>query len=78
MNSKEKIAIENLLVIASYMSDNSVLTDKDSKLLADSMKVAADLIGFNLSSITGGSTDLGDPEDFDVNSIVSAIKNRKK
>ncbi len=37
MNPQDKIAIENLIVIASYMKDNSVLQDEDEKILIKSM-----------------------------------------
>ena len=77
MNSKDKIAIENLLAIASYMQDNSVLSDKDEDILIKSMSRAAALIDFDLSSIVGDSVSLGDIGAFDVNSIVEALKKRK-
>ena len=77
MNNQDKTSIENLLIVASYMKDNSVLTNKDEELLIKSMSRAAALINFDLSSIMGDSVSLGDIGSFDVNSIVEAVKKRK-
>ena len=51
MNSQDKIAIENLIVIASYMKDNSVLQDKDEKLLLESISRCATLIDYDISDL---------------------------
>tara|TARA_B100000214_G_C23957782_1_gene623741 strand:- start:1356 stop:1595 length:240 start_codon:yes stop_codon:yes gene_type:complete len=77
MNSQDKIAIENLIVIASYMKDNSVLQDKDEKILLESMSRCASLIDYDLSTIINESVVLSDLDSFDVDAIINAVKNRK-
>ena len=78
MNSQDKIAIENLLVVATYMKDNSVLSDRDEELLVKSMNRAAALIELDLSSPIDPTVSLGDINAFDVDSIIEALKKRKK
>jgi hypothetical protein len=78
MNPQDKIAIENLIVIASYMKDNSVLQDEDEKILIKSMSRCAELINYNLSDLFVEEITLSDLDGFDVDAIIKAIKKRKK
>ena len=77
INAQDKTAIENLIIIATYMQDNSVLTNDDEKILQKSIIQAAALIDFNIEEISD-SIDLCDISEFDVDAIISALKNRKK
>ena len=78
MNSQDKIAIENLIVIASYMKDNSVLQDKDEKILLESISRCATLIDYDISDLLVEEEVLAEVDSFDVNAIIEAIKKRKK
>tara|TARA_B100000287_G_C20018021_1_gene537316 strand:- start:138 stop:377 length:240 start_codon:yes stop_codon:yes gene_type:complete len=78
MNSQDKIAIENLIVIASYMKDNSVLQDKDEKILLESISRCATLIDYDISDLLVEEVVLAEVDSFDVNAIIEAIKKRKK
>tara|TARA_B100000214_G_C23930192_1_gene610378 strand:+ start:516 stop:755 length:240 start_codon:yes stop_codon:yes gene_type:complete len=78
MNSQDKIAIENLIVIASYMKDNSVLQDRDEEILIESMSRCAKLIDYNISNLLGEEITLSDLDAFDVDAIIKAVKKRKK
>jgi len=78
MNSQDKIAIENLIVIASYMKDNSVLQDKDEEILIESMSRCAKLIDYNISNLLDEEITLSDLDAFDVDAIIKAVKKRKK
>ena len=78
MNSQDKIAIENLIVIASYMKDNSVLQDKDEEILTESMSRCAKLIDYNISNLLDEEITLSDLDAFDVDAIIKAVKKRKK
>jgi|TARA_R110002110_G_scaffold165224_1_gene365555 hypothetical protein len=77
MNNKDRTAIENLIIIARYMQDNSVLSAKDEKLLEHSICRAQTLIGIEVEA-QEIPVELGDIAEFDVNSLVEALKKRKK
>lgn len=77
MNSQEKTAIENLIIIASYMQENSVLSDDDAEILQKSIVQASSLIGLNLEDLPE-SIELCEISEFDVDAIIEALKNRKK
>jgi hypothetical protein len=78
MNSQDKIAIENLIVIASYMKDNSVLQDRDEEILIESMSRCARLINYNVSDLFDEEITLSELDTFDVDAIIKAVKKRKK
>ena len=59
------------------MQDNSVLTDADEKLLEKCICHAENLIGIETTSNLE-SIELSNFSNFDVDSIVNAIKHRKK
>jgi len=77
MTNKDKTAIENLLIIARYMQENSILTSKDEGLLRQSIRRAQVLIGVQ---VTPGDevVELGDITELNVDSLVKALKRRKK
>ena len=77
MNKQDKIAIENLIIISHYIGENSILTSKDENLLADSIARAERLIGKAVERPTN-EIYLADIGEFDVDTIIDAIKNRKK
>lgn len=77
MNSQEKTAIENLIIIASYMQENSVLSDDDAEILQKSIVQASSLIGLSLEDLPE-SIELCEISEFDVDAIIEALKNRKK
>jgi hypothetical protein len=77
MNSQEKTAIENLIIIASYMQENSVLSDDDAEILQKSIIQASSLIGLSLEDLPE-SIELCEISEFDVDAIIEALKNRKK
>ena len=77
MNSQDKLAIENLIIIARYMEQNSVLTDDDQKLLDKSICHAERLIGISPTEYSE-AIELSNISRFDIDSIVEAIKHRKK
>tara|TARA_R110002051_G_scaffold160562_1_gene232170 strand:+ start:550 stop:786 length:237 start_codon:yes stop_codon:yes gene_type:complete len=76
MNIQDKTAIENLVIIASYMQENSVLTSEDEKILQQSIAQASKLIGLTLDDVPE-SINLCEIGEFDIDAIVTAIKNRK-
>lgn len=76
MNIQDKTAIENLVIIASYMQENSVLTNEDEKILQKSIAQASKLIGLTLEDLPD-SINLCDIAEFDVDAIITALKNRK-
>ena len=76
MNIQDKTAIENLVIIASYMQENSVLTNQDEKILQKSIAQASKLIGLTLEELPE-SINLCDIGEFDVDAIITALKNRK-
>ena len=77
MNSQDKLAIENLIIIARYMEENSVLTNDDQKLLDKSIRHAERLIGLSPTEYSE-TIELSSISHFDIDSIVEAIKHRKK
>ena len=77
MDNKDKIAIENLIIVSRYMQDNSILTNKDEILLEKSIRRAQTLIGVETSAVDL-PLELGDISEFSVDSLIKALKNRKK
>ena len=77
MDHKDKIAIENLIIIARYMQDNSVLGTSEEKLLEKSIQRAQNLIGV-IVDYDDSEIDLCDISELDVDAYIKALKNRKK
>ena len=77
MDHKDKTAIENLIIIARYMQDNSILSTKDERLLEHSIRRAQALIGIEIE-VPEIPIELGEITEFDVDSLVEALKKRKK
>ena len=77
MNDKDKTAIENLIIIGRYMQDNSILGTDAAGLLEKSILRAEDLIGRRVLAHTD-SLDLGEVSELNVDSYITALKNKKK
>jgi len=77
MNEKDKTAIENLIIIGRYMQDNSILGTEAAGLLEKSILRAEDLIGHKVVPHTD-SLDLGEVSELNVDSYITALKNKKK
>ena len=77
VNHKDKTAIENLIIIARYMQDNSVLGDKEEILLSKSIHRAQHLIGVVVKH-DEDDIELCELTDLDVDAYIKALKNRKK
>jgi hypothetical protein len=45
LTQKQKNAIENLLILASYIKDNSIYSDEYEKIINKSIRVTEELIG---------------------------------
>ncbi len=76
MNDKDKLAIENLIIVARYIQDNSIMLDKDEAILVKSIARCESLIGKAIDKHE--AIDLCEAQDLNIESILEAIKRRKK
>ena len=77
MDNKDKTAIENLIIIARYMQDNSILSSQDESLLERSIHRAQRLIGIQVNP-SRSEVELGEMTELDIEALIEAVKNRKK
>tara|TARA_R100000008_G_C3567723_1_gene160159 strand:- start:422 stop:658 length:237 start_codon:yes stop_codon:yes gene_type:complete len=77
MDNKDKTAIENLVIIARYMQDNSLLSTNDESILERSIARAEGLIGTRVG-FNEDPIELGEIGEINVRSYIEALKNRKK
>ena len=77
MNHKDRTAIENLIIVARYMQDNSILSARDEQLLELSISRCESLIDKKIPR-HGDDMELCDADDFNLDTYIEAIKKRKK
>jgi hypothetical protein len=77
MNHKDSTAIENLMMVARYMQDNSILSTRDEKLLELSISRCESLINKKIPP-HGEDIELCNADDFNLDAYIEAIKKRKK
>jgi hypothetical protein len=74
LNKKEKRAIENLLILASYIKDHSIYSGKQVEIIDHSIEVAETLVGKRINDSVS-EIDLGPCS---TEAIIKAIANRFK
>ena len=76
MNDKDKVAVENLIIVARYIQDNSIMRQKDELLLEKSIARCEALIGKSIERHE--AIDLCEEKDLNIKAYLEAIKRRKK
>ena len=71
LSDKEKRAVENLLILASYIKENSIYSGEQAKIIDEAIKTAETMIGKRLVE---GKSELIGKHSTDV--ILKAIKDK--
>lgn len=67
LSEKQKNAIENLIVVSSYVGETSIISDRDQTLLDRSIKVCEELIGRQV---------INQEDDSQINEVAEILINR--